>query len=161
MTDGRGADSTIDAVGMEAHGAPFGKLAQTVAGLLPDFVAEPMVKKAGVDRLAAPSTPHRQRPPRRHRLDQRCLRRHGRPDADDAALRQGQLQLRMGQAHVKRWIPEILPLLDEDAGDPLGTEDLASHKIPIDEAPRAYEIFQKKQDGATKIILQPNGASAA
>src|SRR6266508_2760362 len=36
MTDGRGPDSVIDAVGMEAHGSPFGKLAQQMAGLVPD-----------------------------------------------------------------------------------------------------------------------------
>ena len=38
LTGGRGPDAVIDAVGMEAHGAPFGKLAQTMAGLLPDSV---------------------------------------------------------------------------------------------------------------------------
>ena len=43
----------IDAVGMEAHGAPLGKLAQNIAGLLPDRVAERLMKKAGVDRLSA------------------------------------------------------------------------------------------------------------
>ena len=65
-----------------------------------------------------------------------------------------QIQIRMGQANVKAWIDDIMPLLVED-GDPLGVEDFATHKLPLDEAPHAYEIFQKKQDGAIKILLQP------
>jgi threonine dehydrogenase-like Zn-dependent dehydrogenase len=65
-----------------------------------------------------------------------------------------QIQLRMGQANVKRWIDDILPLLTGE-DDPLGVEDLATHKLPLDQAPHAYEIFQKKQDGAIKILLQP------
>jgi len=52
LTDGRGPDSVIDAVGMEAHGSPVAGLAQAMTGLLPDAVAQPMMQKAGVDRLA-------------------------------------------------------------------------------------------------------------
>src|SRR3984885_12201405 len=51
LTDGRGPDSVIDAVGMEAHGAPLGKLAQQLASMLPDAVAAKMTEKVGVDRL--------------------------------------------------------------------------------------------------------------
>ena len=65
-----------------------------------------------------------------------------------------QIQLRMGQANVKRWIDDILPMVLDDA-DPLGVETLASHKLPLEQAPHAYEIFQKKEDGAIKILLQP------
>jgi threonine dehydrogenase-like Zn-dependent dehydrogenase len=65
-----------------------------------------------------------------------------------------QLQIRMGQANVKRWIPEIMPLI-EDEDDPLGTEDLATHKVPLDAAPEAYEKFQKKEDGTIKVLIQP------
>ena len=64
------------------------------------------------------------------------------------------VQLRMGQAHVKRWIPEILPLLEGD-DDPLGVDDFASHRVPLEQAPDAYEKFQKKQDGTFKVLLQP------
>jgi threonine dehydrogenase-like Zn-dependent dehydrogenase len=64
-----------------------------------------------------------------------------------------QIQLRMGQANVKRWIDQLMPLLNDD--DPLGVHDLATHSMPLDEAPYAYEIFQKKEDGAIKIILRP------
>ena len=64
------------------------------------------------------------------------------------------LQIRMGQAHVKRWVDDIMPLVTDDA-DPLGTEDLATHKVSLDRAPEAYEMFQKKEDGAVKVVLKP------
>jgi threonine dehydrogenase-like Zn-dependent dehydrogenase len=60
----------------------------------------------------------------------------------------------MGQANVKRWIDDIMPLLT-NGGDPLGVEDLATHLLPLEQAPYGYEIFQKKEDGAVKILLQP------
>ena len=60
----------------------------------------------------------------------------------------------MGQANVKRWIDDILPLVADDS-DPLGVESFATHRLPLEEAPRAYELFQKKQDGAVKVLLQP------
>ena len=154
MTDGRGPDAVIEAVGMEAHGAPFGKLAHDATKLLPDALAEKLMETAGIDRMAALYA---------------CfdsVRRGGTVSvsgvyggmADPIPMMQlfdKGLQIRMGQAHVKRWIPEIMPLLEEDAGDPLGVEDLATHKLSLDEAPGAYETFQKKEDGAIKIVLQP------
>ena len=153
LTDGRGPDSVIDAVGMEAHGAPFGKLAHQLAGLLPDPVAAKFTEKAGVDRLSVLHTA----------ID--AVRRGGTISLSGVYggmvdpmpmmdLFDKQIQLRMGQANVKRWIDEIMPLLEEES-DPLGVEDLATHKLPLEQAPHAYEIFQKKQDGAIKILLQP------
>ena len=65
-----------------------------------------------------------------------------------------QIQLRMGQANVKRWIDDILPLLTGD-GDPLGVEQFATHRLPLDAAPEAYERFQRKQDGTVKVLLRP------
>nr|MDQ2698528.1 alcohol dehydrogenase catalytic domain-containing protein [Actinomycetota bacterium] len=53
LTDGRGADSVVDAVGLEAHGDPVIGFAQKAIGLLPDAVARPVMEKAGMDRLAA------------------------------------------------------------------------------------------------------------
>jgi len=64
-----------------------------------------------------------------------------------------QVQLRMGQANVLRWVPEILPLLTDD--DPLGVDTFASHRLPLEQAPQAYEKFQKKEDGYVKVVLQP------
>lgn len=64
-----------------------------------------------------------------------------------------QITLRMGQANVRRWTDEIMPLLSED--DPLGTADLGTHLLPLEQAAHGYEIFQKKQDGPIKVILKP------
>jgi threonine dehydrogenase-like Zn-dependent dehydrogenase len=64
-----------------------------------------------------------------------------------------QVQLRMGQANVRRWVDDLLPLLTDD--DPLGVDTFATHHLPLEEAPRAYEAFQKKQDGTVKVLLRP------
>jgi threonine dehydrogenase-like Zn-dependent dehydrogenase len=152
MTGGRGPDAVIDAVGMEAHGAPFGKLAQNMVGLLPDSVAQKLMEKGGVDRLSALN------------LALELVRRGGTVSlsgvyggtADPLPMMNifdKQIQLRMGQANVKRWIDDILPLLSDE--DPLGVDDFVTHRVPLDDAPRAYEMFQKKEDGAVKIVLNP------
>jgi threonine dehydrogenase-like Zn-dependent dehydrogenase len=152
MTDGRGPDSVIDAVGMEAHGSPGAKLAQQVTGLLPHAVAERVMEKAGIDRLHA------------FYLAIDIVRRGGTISligvyggmADPLPMLtifDKQIQLRMGQANVKRWGPDILPLLTD--GDPLGADGFHTHKLPLDEGPAAYEMFQKKRDGAVKVLLTP------
>jgi threonine dehydrogenase-like Zn-dependent dehydrogenase len=152
LTAGRGPDSVIDAVGMEAHGSPVTKLVQQAASLLPDVLAKPLQQVAGVDRLSAIYSA----------ID--LVRRGGTVSligvyggaADPMPLLRmfdKQIQLRMGQANVKRWVPEILPLLMD--GDPLGAETFATHVLPLSEAPRAYEMFQKKEDGAVKILFKP------
>jgi threonine dehydrogenase-like Zn-dependent dehydrogenase len=64
------------------------------------------------------------------------------------------ITLRMGQCHVRRWVDEIMPLLGGD-GDPLGVEDLRTHRLPLDEAQRGYEMFQNKEDGCVKVVLAP------
>jgi len=153
MTDGRGTDSVIDAVGMEAHGSTVAAAAHKAMGLMPDALARRMMENAGLDKLsvlhAAIST----------------VRRGGTISlsgvyggmADPMPMMElfdKQIQLRMGQANVRRWIDDILPLLDGD-GDPLGVEDLATHRLPLEEAPRAYADFQAKQNGTIKVLLQP------
>jgi threonine dehydrogenase-like Zn-dependent dehydrogenase len=153
MTDGRGADSVIDAVGMEAHGAPFGKIAQAAAGLVPDAIARPMIEKAGVDRLSA-------------LYDCFSSARRGgtvslsgvyggaQDPINMMQLFDKQLQLRMGQANVWAWVNDIMPLVVDDS-DPLDTEGLVTHKLPLEQAPHGYEIFQKKEDRAIKVVLKP------
>ena len=64
-----------------------------------------------------------------------------------------QIQLRMGQANVLRWVDDIMPLLTDD--DPLGVDSFATHHLPLFDAPHGYEIFQKKLDGAVKVVLRP------
>ena len=152
LTDGRGADAVIDAVGMEAHGAPIAKFADQLVALMPDAVAAKIMERMGVDRLSA------------FHLAIDAVRRGGTISLIGVyggqtdplpmlTLFDKQIQLRMGQANVRRWVDDIMPLLAD--GDPLGVEGFATHKLPLSEAPRAYEIFQKKEDGAVKILLQP------
>jgi threonine dehydrogenase-like Zn-dependent dehydrogenase len=149
---GRGPDAVVDAVGMVAHGSPVAKAAQTLASFLPDALEARLMERAGVDRLAA------------LRLAIDVVRRGGTISLSGVyggmadplpmlAIFDKQIQLRMGQANVWRWVPELLPLVAD--GDPLGAEGFATHHVPLDEAPQAYETFQKKQDGAVKILLHP------
>jgi threonine dehydrogenase-like Zn-dependent dehydrogenase len=151
-TDGRGADSVIDAVGMEAHGSPIAEVAHTAAGFLPSPVGRVVMKHAGVDRLAALNSAIS------------LVRRGGTISLSGVyggaadpinmmTLFDKQIQLRMGQANVKRWVPDIMPLLTAD--DPLRVEQFATHRLPLDSAPDAYETFQKKQDGMVKVVLKP------
>ena len=151
-TNGRGADSVIDAVGLEAHGSPTAKFIQDTASLLPNPIEEVVIEKAAVDRLAALYAA----------ID--TVRRGGTISLAGVYAGKGdpipldtlfdkQIQIRMGQANVKRWIDDILPLLTDD--DPLGVDTFATHHLPLEDAPHAYEIFQKKQDGAVKILLHP------
>jgi threonine dehydrogenase-like Zn-dependent dehydrogenase len=152
VTDGRGPDSVIDAVGMEAHGSPGAKLVHQVTGMLPDALTGRLMEKAGIDRLHA------------FHLAIDIVRRGGTISIVGVyggmtdplpmlTLFDKQIQLRMGQANVHRWVPEILPLLLD--GDPLGVEEFPSHKLPLQAAPEAYESFQKKRDGYFKVLLQP------
>jgi threonine dehydrogenase-like Zn-dependent dehydrogenase len=153
LTGGRGPDAVIDAVGMEAHGSPVGKLAQTLAGLLPDAAAEKLIDKAGIDRLAA------------LHLAIDVVRRGGTISLSGVyggtadpmpmmVLFDKQIQLRMGQANVRRWVDDIMPLLTGDS-DPLGVDTFATHRVPLDQAPQAYENFQRKKDGTVKVLLKP------
>ncbi|WP_433317856.1 zinc-dependent alcohol dehydrogenase [Micromonospora sp. CA-269861] len=153
LVDGRGPDAVIDAVGMEAHGSPVGKLAHAAVGLLPDKLAQTMTDRAGMDRL---SVLH---------AAVKGVRRGGTVsvsgvyggEADPMPLMEmfdRGIQLRMGQCHVRRWTDEILPLLAGD-DDPLGVEDLRTHRVPLARAPQAYEMFQKKDDGCIKVVLEP------
>ena len=151
-TNGRGADAVIDAVGFEAHGSPVEKFVQDAAGLLPDAIAENVFTKAGIDRMTS----------LHNAID--AVRRGGTVSVSGVyagkvdpmpidTMFDKQIQLRMGQANVKRWIDDILPLLTDD--DPLGVDTFATHHLPLEDAAHAYEIFQKKEDGAIKIILKP------
>jgi threonine dehydrogenase-like Zn-dependent dehydrogenase len=157
MVDGRGPDATIDAVGMEAHGgAPGSKLveiAQKATGLLPDPIAQRVTDKLAADRLDALYGAIK------------GVRRGGTVsvsgvyggEVDPLPMMEmfdRGIQLRMGQAHVRRWTDEILPLV-LDPSDPLGTLDLATHHLPLNDAPAAYEMFRDKTDGCIKVVLKP------
>jgi threonine dehydrogenase-like Zn-dependent dehydrogenase len=138
LTDGRGPDSVIDAVGMEAEGT-----------VLDTVLQKTMLQ---FDRLTA------------FRNVLNTVRRGGTVSVSGVYagriqmyplgdLFDRQITVRVGQANVHRWTDEIIPLLLD--GDPLHTEDFASHILPLDEAPGAYAMFQKKEDGAIKVVLRP------
>lgn len=151
-TDGRGTDAVIDAVGLEAHGSGGAKAIQQLSSLLPDQLAGPLISKAGIDRMAALYSA----------ID--IVRRGGTISVSGVyggkldpipmfTLFDKQIQLRMGQANVKPRVDKIMPLLTDD--DPLGVDTFATHELPLEQAPHAYEIFQHKRDGAVKILLKP------
>jgi threonine dehydrogenase-like Zn-dependent dehydrogenase len=151
-TDGRGPDAVIDAVGMEAHGSPLATIAQKATAVVPDAIMEKVMQVVGVDRLAALNTAIA------------AVRRGGTISlsgvyggaTDPLPLMRmfdKQIQLRMGQANVWRWVPDILPLLTDE--DPLGVDEFATHHVPLAEAPQAYMNFREKKDGTVKVLLKP------
>lgn len=153
LTDGRGPDAVIDAVGLEAHGSPVAEVLGRTTALVPDAVGRLIMQNAGVDRLAALYTAIG------------AVRRGGTISlsgvyggmADPIPMMDlfdKQVQVRMGQANVQHWVPQIMPLLERD-DDPLGVLDLRTHRTPLEDAPAMYETFQKKQDGCIKVVLDP------
>ncbi|MGI8667995.1 MAG: zinc-dependent alcohol dehydrogenase [Jatrophihabitans sp.] len=156
LVDGRGPDATIDAVGMEAHGGhgtTLVSLAQKATGLLPDALAQKVTDKMALDRIDALLGAIK------------GVRRGGTVsisgvyggEVDPLPMMEmfdRGIQLRMGQAHVRRWTEELLPLV-LDPADPLGTLDLTTHQLPLAEAARGYEMFRDKSDGCIKVVLKP------
>ena len=153
LTDGRGADSVLEAVGMEAHGNPVAEKIIAGASRLPGPLSRAAIENVGIDRLAA------------LHLSLELARRGGTVSisgvyggmADPMPMMtmfDKGLTLRMGQCHVKRWTPELFDIVNADE-DVLGVESLATHRLPLDEAPEAYKMFQTKSDGCLKVVLMP------
>ncbi|MEU4485261.1 zinc-dependent alcohol dehydrogenase [Streptomyces purpurascens] len=151
-TDGRGPDAVIDAVGTEAHGSAAARMVQNASSILPRKLSGPLAERFSIDRLTALHTA----------ID--LVRRGGTLSlsgiygglADPLPLLtlfDKQVQIRMGQANVRRWSDDIIPYLTDE--DPLGVGDFATHRLPLSEAPHAYEMFQRKQDGAVKVLMRP------
>ncbi len=143
---------------MEAHGSPVAEMGQRIFNVLPKRVTAPLMNKVGLDRMAAIYTA----------ID--AVRRGGTVSLIGVYGGQSdpmpmltmfdkQIQLRMGQANIKRWVDDIMPLLLDDA-DPLGTEEFATHHVSLDDAPAAYQNFQKKQDGTVKVVFKPGIVTA-
>ena len=153
MTEGRGPDGVLEAVGMEAHGNPVVEKVVSATSRLPKPLARAAIEHVGIDRLDALYT---------------CIgavRRGGTVSisgvyggtADPMPMMElfdKGVQLRMGQCHVKRWTPELHDLVS-GAHDVLGLESLATHRVPLSEAADAYAMFQEKRDGCVKVVLQP------
>ena len=153
MTGGRGADSVIDSVGMEAHGNPIAEAVIGVASSLPKPVARAATNRFGIDRLAA------------LKASIAGVRRGGTVSllgvyggmADPMPMMEmfdKQIALRMGQANVHRWSDGLLELLKQSEAV-FDVEGLATHHLDLEAAPDAYEMFKEKRDGCIKVVLKP------
>jgi len=138
ITKGRGADSVIEAVGMDS------------AGSTPDRVLQTL--KVQPDRLIS----------LREALG--SVRRGGTvsvvgvyamwfPNFPIGDLFDKQITIRWGQANVRRWTGEILDVLR--ASDSLGAASLVTDEVPLDAAPQMYEAFKRKENGVVKVVLRP------
>jgi threonine dehydrogenase-like Zn-dependent dehydrogenase len=138
LTDGRGVDSAVDAVGMEASGSTVDRILETTkiqvdrTRALREVLGS--VRRGGTVSLAGVYGGPVQMFPLGDLFDM-------------------QVTLRMGQANVRRWVDELVPLLVD--GDPLRTDDLVTHRWPLERAPEAYAMFQEKRDGCIKVVLEP------
>jgi len=146
MSGGIGVDAVIDAVGMEAHGFAIDNIldvAKQTIGI-------------GADRASA--------------LKQAILavRPGGRVSIPGVyggmtdkfplgALMEKGLQIRTGQTHVHRYLPELLAMIEEGK---LDTAFLISHRLGLEEAPTGYRNFKEQQDTWTKVVLKPGMAMA-
>ncbi len=141
MTGGRGPDACIDAVGLEAHG-------NTV--------------DAVVDRAKQAIRLSTDRPHVLREVIQAC-RKGGVVSIPGvyggfldkipfgAAFAKG-LTFRMGQTHVQRY---MRPLLEKIERGELDASFVVTHRLPLDEAPRGFQIFRDKQDQCIKVVLKP------
>lgn len=153
MTDGRGPDGVLDAVGMEAHGNPVAEKIVAGAARLPKALGRKTIETVGIDRLDALHTAIH------------SVRRAGTVSlsgvyggmADPMPMMEmfdKGITMRMGQCHVRHWTDELLEIASRPE-DVLGLESLATHHVSLDDAPEAYKMFQEKKDGCLKVVLKP------
>ncbi|OXS85782.1 zinc-dependent alcohol dehydrogenase [Kocuria marina] len=153
MTDGRGPDGVLDAVGMEAHGNPIAEKIVAGAARLPKPLGRKAIETAGIDRLDALHTAIH------------SVRRAGTVSvsgvyggmADPMPMMEmfdKGISMRMGQCHVRHWTDELLEIASRP-DDVLGLESLATHHVSLEDAPEMYKTFQEKKDGCIKVVLKP------
>jgi threonine dehydrogenase-like Zn-dependent dehydrogenase len=142
MTAGRGPDSCIDAVGTEAHGmgAMDAMLDKAKAAV-----------KLGTDR------------PHVLRQAIMCCRKGGTISVPGvyvgmldkvpfgAAMNKG-LTIKTGQTHVQRYTAPLLEKIEAGEIDP---SFIITHRLPLADAPAAYETFRDKKEGCIKVVLKP------
>jgi threonine dehydrogenase-like Zn-dependent dehydrogenase len=141
MTGGLGPDSCIDAAGMEAHGATLSALydrtkqAVGLAGDRPAALREAIqaCRKGGT--VSVPGVYGGS-------LDGMPL---------GAAFGKG-LTLKMGQTHVHKYMQ---PLLERIANGEIDPSEVITHRLRLEQAPEAYEMFRDKQDSCIKIVMRP------
>jgi threonine dehydrogenase-like Zn-dependent dehydrogenase len=140
MTEGRGADATIDAVGCEAAGSPvhraLGVYAKLEAGSPQalNFAIHATRKGGIISVIGAYGPPFNM--------------------VDIGTFMNKAQTMRTGQASVKRYMPHLLDHIRQGRIRP---SKVFTHRVPLEEAPKAYHTFAQKKDGCIKVALFPNG----
>jgi len=62
------------------------------------------------------------------------------------------ITMKTGQTHVHRY---LRPLLEEIANGRIDPTVIISHRLPLEDAAHAYDIFATKEDQCIKVVLQP------
>jgi len=145
MTGGRGPDSVMDAVGMEAH--------NTGVGALYDKVAQSLMMETD-------------RPTALRQVIQAC-RKGGTISIPGvyggivdklplgAAFNKG-LTVKMGQTHVQRYLEPLTQHILSGAIDP---SFVVTHNVSLEQAPQMYKTFRDKEDGCIKVVMKPGQAA--
>ena len=137
LTEGRGADVCVDAVGMEANRNLLDKLSNIVHAQTGSIkalqTAISAVRRGGVVTVVGV---------------------YGMP-YDNFPLGQifdKGIALRFGQAPAQKYLDELLAWVEQRK---IRLDDIITHRLPLDQAPHAYEIFNKKEDNCVKVVLTP------
>jgi S-(hydroxymethyl)glutathione dehydrogenase / alcohol dehydrogenase len=137
LTSGRGADVCVDAVGLEADRKLIDKLSNLVhlqAGSINALkLCISAVRRGGVVSVVGV---------------------YGMP-YDSFPLGQifdKGIAMRFGQAPVQKYIDELIGVLERGE---IKLDDIITHRLPLDEAPHAYQIFRDKEDNCVKVVLKP------
>jgi threonine dehydrogenase-like Zn-dependent dehydrogenase len=145
LTGGIGPDLCVDAVGMESHGYSIDSLYDKVKSMAMMETERPHVVREAI----------------------RCCRKGGTVSIPGVyggfsdkfplgAMMNKGLTIKTGQTHVHKYVPILLEHIRAGRIDP---SFVVTHRLPLEEAPHAYEVFRKKQDGCIKVVLEP-GAGA-
>jgi threonine dehydrogenase-like Zn-dependent dehydrogenase len=142
LTGGRGPDKCIDAVGMEAtHGAAHIHLYDKVKQAVRSETDRPHVLRQAI--LSC----------RSGGIVSVIGVYGGFVDKFPAgAWMNRSLTLRTGQCHVQRY---MRPLLERIERGELNPPRIITHRLPLAEAPRGYDMFKNKEDGCEKVVLTP------
>jgi threonine dehydrogenase-like Zn-dependent dehydrogenase len=141
MTEGRGPDAAIDAVGMEAHDTGVAgvydraKQAVRLETDRPTVLRQVMmgVRNGGHLSIAGVYGGFVDKVPM-------------------GSVMNRALTIKTGQTHVQRYLRPLLELIQNDVIDP---SFVVTHRLGLEDAPRAYEMFRRKEDGCIKVVLKP------
>jgi threonine dehydrogenase-like Zn-dependent dehydrogenase len=141
LTGGRGPDKCIDAVGLEAtHGATHINTYDKVKQLTRSETERPHALRQAITSCRSGG------------IVSVIGVYGGMIDKFPAgAWMNRSLTLRTGQAHVHKYMRPLLEHIEAGRIDPVR---IITHRMPLDEAPRGFEIFKNKQDNCEKVVLQ-------